>query len=1044
MEPDAIEEAEQPRRSRLEGRSSAVGIPHLHGAPDELVATRPFHPVDAQVRAADADRVLGRPGARRVVLRGHQPVSRVHGRRHRRAEVDVAEPQHQVVGAVHDLLHVLDRLEPVDAADELGVARTPRRVGAHRLHVLLDREQRRRVFPRQRQMHDTARDGDVVEAGQRALALVERRHQLLAAQHAAVVVDLQRPDSWRDVDDAAQPALAEQLLERVNPYAQVEAQLVRPRLDEQIAVAGRAMHGGAAAPQHGGVGRLAPRPWQRAGQRDDRRIELTLQARGLRVGHQAEADGVARPHLPQLPQLRLRDDGRAHEAAQARAVGAEQDRHVAGEVHRADGVGVVVEVRRVQPGFAPVAPCPRGPRTDQANAGAVGVVVDLPRRREERRDVALGEEVGGAVRTVEDADLPLVGVLRCQRLWQPRPGLKTRAHVVVPAEHVAHAEHAPGVAAELPEDERGAAAEIRGHVQAAANGDVGARAGSGSGAEPELGARLHLDGPPPLDRHAIELRLHVGAAEGDDRVAEEAQARAGHRALETRGGVVVADQAIDETERQGVHGSRRRHADVPEAGAARVVLHGRLHARVEHLEGARPVVHAAQEAGGESPGPELGLAGDLPQVVEVRLEPGKRRRGEGRLEPLDRLGARGARDDDLGQHRIVVRRHFGAALHPGVAAHARRQRHVGEQPRAGAEVVRGVLGVDAHLDRRPGRRHPQRFERRQRPRAEAHHPVHDVHAGHLLGDPVLDLQARVDLEEKEVLVIRVVQELHRARRPVAHGARQHLGGVPEPAPHVVAQPGSRRFFDHLLVAALRRAVPLAERDDLAGPVAEDLHLDVARPLDEPFQVDATLAEVRRTEARHRAEVLRQLLGRAADAHADAAASSRALQDDRIAAALRLGKRMFLVDQETGAGQQRRAFALGDLARHVLEAERAHLRRRRPQEHQPGALARLDEPRVLAEETVAGVDRLRAGAARGLDDGVLLQVALDGRRRTEPDGGVGLRHVGRVAIGVRVDGDRRHAHPPQRPDDPAGDGAAVGDEDPGEHQFQTSTRIGVGL
>ena len=76
--------------------ASDVEVPHRHRAPDELVAAGPLHPVHAQVGAADADRVLRRPRAGRVVLRGHQPVAGVERRRHRRPEVHVAEAEHEV------------------------------------------------------------------------------------------------------------------------------------------------------------------------------------------------------------------------------------------------------------------------------------------------------------------------------------------------------------------------------------------------------------------------------------------------------------------------------------------------------------------------------------------------------------------------------------------------------------------------------------------------------------------------------------------------------------------------------------------------------------------------------------------------------------------------------------------------------------------------------------------------------------------------------------------------------------------------------------
>ena len=90
------------------GACCAIVAPDLHGAPDELVAARALHAVDAEVGAADADRVLGRPRAGRVVLGGDQPVPGVERRGHRRAEVDVAEAEHEVGGVEHDALDVVD------------------------------------------------------------------------------------------------------------------------------------------------------------------------------------------------------------------------------------------------------------------------------------------------------------------------------------------------------------------------------------------------------------------------------------------------------------------------------------------------------------------------------------------------------------------------------------------------------------------------------------------------------------------------------------------------------------------------------------------------------------------------------------------------------------------------------------------------------------------------------------------------------------------------------------------------------------------------
>ena len=82
-------------------------------------------------------------------------------------------------------------------------------------------------------------------------------------------------------------------------------------------------------------------------------------------------------------------------------------------------------------------------------------------------------------------------------------------------------------------------------------------------------------------------------------------------------------------------------------------------------------------------------------------------------------------------------------------AHAVGQRDVGEQAGARLEIARRVLGVDAHLDRVRRAAGGDVVERQRLAGREPHHPLDEVDAGDLLGDAVLDLQARVDLEEVE-------------------------------------------------------------------------------------------------------------------------------------------------------------------------------------------------------------------------------------------------------------------------------------------------------
>ena len=115
--------------------------------------------------------------------------------------------------------------------------------------------------------------------------------------------------------------------------------------------------------------------------RRDLCVLLRQAQRGLRWREAREADFVAGAKLAHLPQLGLRDGGGADEAAERRAVGAEDHRHVAGEIDGADGVRIVVDVARMEPGFATVFARPDGLRADEADAGRGSNCSEPPTQR---------------------------------------------------------------------------------------------------------------------------------------------------------------------------------------------------------------------------------------------------------------------------------------------------------------------------------------------------------------------------------------------------------------------------------------------------------------------------------------------------------------------------------------------------------------------------------------------------------------------------------------------------------------------------------------
>ena len=73
-------------------------------------------------------------------------------------------------------------------------------------------------------------------------------------------------------------------------------------------------------------------------------------------------------------------------------------------------------------------------------------------------------------------------------------------------------------------------------------------------------------------------------------------------------------------------------------------------------------------------------------------------------------------------------------------------------------------------------------------------------------------------------------------------------------------PGDGDLLDDLLMAALDRALALAEVDDRAVRVAEHLHLDVAGPIEVALEEQAPVAERRRGFAAGRGERRVELAG----------------------------------------------------------------------------------------------------------------------------------------------------------------------------------------
>ena len=266
----------------------------------------------------------------------------------------------------------------------------------------------------------------------------------------------------------------------------------------------------------------------------------------------------------------------------------------------------------------------------------------------------------------------------------------------------------------------------------------------------------------------------------------------------------------------------------------------------------------------------------------------------------------------------------------------------------------------------------------------------------------------------------------RRPRPCGGGcAGRGWGRAPPPRPSGGGAGSSSRARTGRRSCRGRRRRP-GFRRGAAGDVALDQHAVVAEGVDR-----LALGAV---------QLVVELGGVGHDAHALAAAAGRRLDQHGKADALRLGaqklRRLVLA---VVAGHQRHAGLLHQRLGFGLAAHGADRGGGRADEDDARVGAGFGESGVFRQEAVAGMDRLGARAFGGVQDGVRPQVAVAGGRRADVDGLVGHLDMQRLGVGVGIDRDRADAEPAGGADDAAGDLAAVGDQDLGEHGIYLASR-----
>ena len=210
------------------------------------------------------------------------------------------------------------------------------------------------------------------------------------------------------------------------------------------------------------------------------------------------------------------------------------------------------------------------------------------------------------------------------------------------------------------------------------------------------------------------------------------------------------------------------------------------------------------------------------------------------------------------------------------------------------------------------------------------------------------------------------------------------------------------------MAALNRAVAVAEVAEAAAAVGRHLHFDVPGVGEEAFDVDVARAERRLCFGLRAGEGVVDVGGVVDDAHAAPATAVGRLDEH--------GRAGWKVREEALRGAQVHRFAQaadhrhavfgGELAGCSLVAEAFQRGRTRADEDDASRVAGPRQSRILAQEAVAGVQGVAARALRRRDDGLHVQVGACAHAGDQR-GIVGAAHVQRAFVVLGMDGHRRN-------------------------------------
>jgi len=265
---------------------------------------------------------------------------------------------------------------------------------------------------------------------------------------------------------------------------------------------------------------------------------------------------------------------------------------------------------------------------------------------------------------------------------------------------------------------------------------------------------------------------------------------------------------------------------------------------------------------------------------------------------------------------------------------------------------------------------------------------------------VLDLETRVHLHEEELSRLVVEDEFNRASALIANSQSRLPRLFPNVLPHALVEIGRRRFLENLLMSPLNTAISLTKRNAVTVLVCKHLNLNVSRRSDVLLHEHNIVTERAPCLALRTLQLLSELVRRLSNPHALTSSALDSLEQDRIANLLCLLSQdqrilfLAMITRNTRHTRRNHDLLAPALVSHVFDRFV-----RRANELDTRVLARFRKVRILAEETIARVDRFAAVLFRELDDPLAIEVLV---RATEVYRKGRRERVLRVSVWVGVE------------------------------------------